>query len=259
MIDVLTGGNGFIGKRLRQKLRDAMAVGHDDIGSMAWPDCDRFFFLSTYGNLAGQDDVHEIIRANIGHLGYVLASYIQESSVNSFVFVSSSSVTLPVQTAYSRMKRAGEEMVLGSALPACVVRPFSVTGVGEQEQHLIPKLIRSCLEREEMKIVLDATHDYVDVADVVDGLIKVADHRITGVMEFGKGTAISNAEVLDMVEYVTGKKANWRSVETMRPYDTQRWCCENFAVRPEIWSPKKTLEDSIEEMVDAYKFRRKNK
>lgn len=264
MIDIITGANGFIGKRLMQKIGSgAIAVPHASIFETAFPNCDRFFFLSTYGNMAGQSDIHETLQANVGQLGYALGSYIdgsyiEESKCESFVFVSSSSVNLPVQTPYSHAKRAGEEMVLASGIPACIVRPYSVTGVGEQPEHLIPTLIRSCMDRERVVLNPDPTHDFIDVEDIVNGLIMMADKKVTGLIELGHGNAYSNLQVLRLVEYICGKKANVSMTEKpVRDYDTKDWFCMNFRASQFGWLPQKNLTDSITEMVAAYKFKRK--
>lgn len=257
MIDIVTGASGFIGKHLMRKIGSgAIAIKHDEIGETAFPDCDRFFFLSTYGNYIGHDDLSEVLRSNIGHLGYVLAAYIEESKCESFVYMSSSSVNLPVQTPYSHAKRAGEEMALASCLPACVVRPYSVTGVGEQAEHLIPTLIRSCLEGERMRFVPDAVHDFVDVEDVVAGLIMLSEKRAVGRFELGNGLPYRNSTVKEMVEEICGRRAVIREVDSLRDYDYDDWYCKDDKARDLGWKPTKDLFKSISEMVAAHKFKR---
>lgn len=259
MIDILTGANSFLGKRLMQKIgAGAVTVPHDAIPDTAWPDCDRFFFLSTYGNIVGQTDISEIMRANIGHLGYVLESYREESKCEHFTFVSSSSVLLPIQTPYSRAKRAAEEMMLAYGTKGCILRPFSIVGVGEQAEHLIPTLIRSCLEGETMQFVPEPVHDFVDVSDVVEAMLSLAENKSTGIFEIGRGIPVTNAEVRCIVEDICKQKANLRIIDSMRDYDYSNWYMKDNRLALGC-TPKKSLKDSIQEMVDAYKFRRKQK
>jgi nucleoside-diphosphate-sugar epimerase len=171
-----------------------------------------------------------------------------------FCYMSSSSVTLPVQTPYSRTKRAAEEIL--QALPevkSCIVRPYSVTGVGEQKEHLIPTLIRSCMEGEEMPFAPWPVHDFVDVEDVVSGLIRLSEKQLTGVFEFGKGIPYSNQEVKDHVEEACGYKANVKLAANLRAYDNQSWACKQPFVPVGIFRATKTLAESISEMVEAYK------
>lgn len=216
-------------------------------------DCGHFFFLSAYGNMAHHSNICEMFDANTSQLAGTLAELIRSGGCELFVYASSSSVTLPVQTPYSRMKSAGEQLVMASGLPALIIRPFSVTGVGEQREHLIPTLIRSCFEQTPMDLVMDATHDFVDVQDVVSGVMLLVDQKATGVFELGTGISTPNHEVLRLVETATGKRAVVRPVPSMRSYDSSAWFCMNDAAKKAGWKLSKTLDQSIANMVDDYK------
>lgn len=263
MIDnFVTGSSGFIGKHLMAKLVpphkasnlgvDTIAIPHDDIvRPVFWMmPCRKFFFLSAYGNMPDQTNPSRILASNVGHLGVILVQMLVDKMVpESFVYMSSSSVNLHVQTPYSRTKRAGEEMVLAMPIPGLVIRPYSCTGVGEQKEHLIPTLIRACMEGTPVDLVYDAVHDYIDVEDVVESIIKLSSKGATGIVELGSGKPTTNEEVLSIVESVTGRKANVRKVDSLRPYDNHDWYCRN------PWSngtKRKSLINSIREMVAVY-------
>lgn len=252
MIDnYVTGASGFIGKHLVPKLKGkTVTIPHTHIKEYDFKDFKRFYFLSTYGNMAHHEDPLQILEANIVHPRYVIESILAKKlHCESFVFTSSSSVLLPVLTQYSVTKRAAEEMLQSTSLPYCIVRPYTVTGVGEQKEHLIPTLIRSCMEGYSMEFVPDATHDYVDVEDVVDAILILSKKKSKGIFELGRGVAVTNQEVLDIVEQITGRKANIKVVEQLRDYDTKEWFCKTEGER---WPQLKTLKQSIIEMVNAY-------
>lgn len=256
MIDnYCTGSNGFLGKHLIERLEGkTISIPHRQILHFKIEPFRRFFFLSTYGNMAGQESIARILRGNVIDCGMVIEDVIHSGfSPESFIFVSSSSVGLSVQTAYSRAKRSTEEMLQGTSLPFCIVRPYSVTGLHEQKQHLIPTLIRSCMEGEEMELVPDATHDFIDVHDVVNGLVMLADQKAVGIFELGSGLAWTNLEVCEIVEEICGCKANIKLVKSMRSYDNSKWYCRNFEAGKYGWAPTKTLAHSIQEMVVQYK------
>lgn len=241
-----------MGKHLWHRLTDTetvLAIPHEQLGTYKFKPFKKFYFLSTYGNIAGQTDVSKIMKANIADLSHVLA-FVRETAGTSIMFMSSSSVTLPVQTSYSRAKHAAEEMIKNAHVPYMIVRPYSVTGVGEQSEHLIPTLIRSCMEGASMELVPDAVHDYVDVEDLVDGIIQLDQRDARGTFEFGGGRGTDNTKVVELVEKACGKKANITVVKQLRDYDNTDWVCRNPA---EGWKPKKALEQSIQEMVSAYK------
>jgi len=139
----ITGASGFIGKHLTERLDEFVTIPHEKIKTIKLKPFERFFFLSTYGNMSFHDDDKKILQANILDLIHILET--MERDFKSFVFISTSSVRLPRQTMYSRSKKAAEEILLSYMekynLPVCIIRPFSITGVGEQKEHLIPTLM----------------------------------------------------------------------------------------------------------------------
>lgn len=252
----ITGAGGFIGRQLCKRLPTHTAIPHQDVHKASIEDCQRFFFLSTYGNMAQHDDIGVILQANVIDLASVLR---KPFTCGLFVYVSSSSVLLPVQTPYSLTKQAGERIVAASGIAHCIIRPYSVTGVNEQREHLIPTLIRSCFEQTPMNLVMDATHDFIDVDDVVRGMIMLSELGERGVFELGTGIPTTNEQVLHLVEAATGLKAVVNPVNSIRDYDSSDWYCRNDSARDLGWFPVKTLADSIREMVDAYKNERAGK
>lgn len=254
MVDnYVTGGGGFIGSRLVSKLDgNTIPVPHSKLDFFRFQPHHRFFWLGTYGNMVGQDNKFTLWQSNLFDLVNALDKLLANPPFSPFLFMSSSSVGLPVQTPYSRTKRASEEILLSiKDFPACIVRPFSVTGVGEQKSHLIPTLIRSCLEGEPMDFAPDATHDFVDVQDVVTGILTLSKIGAKGIHEFGNGVAVTNEEVRHLVTEITGQKPNIQNVHIqLRDYDDQNWCCRNGC---EYWQPTKSLRQSITEMVAQYR------
>lgn len=227
-----------------KKLPNAKSLEHHEIAYIRF-NSDLLFFLSTYGNMAHHSDYQMMVNANVSDLITVTGLF-----DGWLCYMSSSSVTLPVQTPYSRTKRAGEEIL--QALPelkSCIVRPYSVTGVGEQKEHLIPTLIRSCMEGEKMMFNPFPVHDFIDVSDIVDGLLMVAEQEHTGIVEFGNGRPVTNQEVREIVEQACGKQANAKVTrDKLRDYDTSAWFCPS----PHFKS-NKNLVQSISEMVEDYK------
>lgn len=249
-----TGLSGFVGSHLSKKL-DIIGIPHDKIPTTQIKQLDNFFFLSAYGNMAFHTEDEKIIKANITDLVDIILTT-SKLNFKSFVYISTSSVNLKNQTMYSRTKKAGEEILLSFMekyhLPIAIIRPFSITGVGEQKEHLIPTLIRSCYTGEQVNFVQEPVHDFIDVDDVVDGIINLSQNSARGIFELGSGKQYSNSQVLDIVEKVTGKKANINFVPKLRDYDSENWVSTNFKSRGWGWMPTKSLEQSITEMVEAY-------
>jgi nucleoside-diphosphate-sugar epimerase len=207
------------------------------------------FDLAAYGNMAGhRGDPGEIYSANLMR---VIDSVGNLSENQKFLYVSTSSVMLPIKTPYSLSKKAAEEYLKHSGKRIAIARPFSITGVGDQEDHLIPTLIRSCLYNLEMPFVEEPVHDFLDVNDFVDALLTIREKaQFAGeVYEIGSGQQHTNQEVRERVEFYTGSKANVKIVDSMRKYDSKVWVSNNERISTLGWSPSRTLSDSIEEMV----------
>lgn len=210
-------------------------------------------FAQAYGNYHWQTDVYQTYKANVSALARTLQN---ADVVKGLVYVSSTSVLLPHQTHYSASKKAGEEMISIAArdrgVSALSVRPSSITGVGEQKEHLIPKLIDSCLNGTEIPFVGEPTHDFIDVSDVCRAIIFLAQNAkdLKGeAINISSGTTTSNEEVLGLVEDYTGRRANVRRASQLRDYDTKEWVVDNSRLVGLGWTPRVKLKQSIKDMV----------
>ena len=235
----LVRGKGFVGDRL-------IKMGGEYLPRNWEGHFETVIYTAGYGNYYDQKDVYETYRVN------VLEPLKLIQNCENFVYISTSSVLLPVQTSYSHSKKTMEE-ILENYENAVVIRPSSITGVGEQGKHLIPTLIRSCLYSEKMPFVSEPTHDFIDIEDFCRGLLYVSENidQYKGKsLNLSSGINYSNQEVKEIVEGVTGKKANVKLVESMRKYDTDKWI-----VKPDLHFAKKTLYQSISEMYEAENIR----
>lgn len=245
-------GKGFIGKHLSDKV-PIVHIPHEKISTIKLQPFTHFYFFSSYGNLASHNDEDAIFKANIEDLIAILRQA-KTMKFKSFVYMSSSSVMLKTQTTYSRCKRAAEEILLAfmekNDVPVLIIRPFSVTGVGEQKEHLIPTLLRAAQTGETVNFVPDAVHDFIDVEDVVNGINNLVEHGARGIYQLGTSIKTTNRQVLDAVEEITGKKVKIHRVNSMRAYDNDQWAASSFKARAWGWLPRKTLHDSIKEQYE---------
>src|SRR3990167_1710511 len=258
----ISGSHGSIGSTLVEHLeRSVQEVIRGDRLCEYVPKVDRVVDLAAYGNTSGHaGDVYEIYRANVMRpINLIKAIQTTSPDCRSIMFISSSSVLLDKQTHYSLSKQALERMVIKFAeefqLPIVVIRPSTVTGPGEAPQRLIPKLIDSCLNGTEMPFVAAPTHDYVDVRDVVSAILLLSQKapELAGrVFNVSSNACTTNQEVREIVEEVTEKKANLKIVESMRPYDNDKWTVDNTEMLKLGWKPEVTLRQSIEYMVSDF-------
>jgi dTDP-glucose 4,6-dehydratase len=216
---------------------------------------DVIFDLASYGNMSGQNNIKETYKANL--LRVMDMTTDNKNLKTKYIFVSTSSVLLPKQTPYSLSKKSAEDfvkyMVDTYNIKASIVRPFTVIGVGEQPEHLIPKLIRSCLRGDQMPFVSEPVHDYIDVDDFVDALLLIKDKsQFNGeVYEVGSGFQVSNESIKESVEELIGKNANIKYVTSMRSYDTTNWqTADTTMIKSLGWGRKFNLEDTLKKMID---------
>ena len=257
---LITGSRGSIGSKLVDALPDADIIRGDRLCEFV-PKVDHVVDLAAYGNTSGHaGEIYEIYRANVLRPISLLTAIRRNSpDCKSIVLTSSSSVLLEQQTHYSLSKKVLEALALKMAdefkLPIVIIRPATVTGPGEDLRRLIPKLIDSCLNGTEMPFVAEPTHDYVDVRDVVDAILMLS-HRspeVTGrVFNLSSNKSTSNQEVLEIVEKLTGKKANLKMVGQMRAYDNKNWVVDNSEMLKLGWSLRYSLEDSVRNMIENY-------
>lgn len=285
---VITGSNGFIGKALTTRLND---LKHEVFGipheMLAIPEQlseeldsinpDYIVHLASYGNYSDQTEEDQMLASNVFGT-YMLLKATSGMDYKRFINVSSSSVygkkldpmtesmSLDTDTFYGCTKACGEYLARAFRnryhKPIITIRPFSVTGIGEQSSHLIPTLIKRVCEKEEVDLVPKPVHDYIDVRDLVDAIIILCESNtvIPNVVNIGSGKQYTNEEVLKLVEQEVGKKATKvNTKESMRSYDTSLWLADTTLMRSFGWKPNFSLPESIKDMVEEYKFQKELK
>jgi len=279
MKEIIAGAGGFLGSNLRRhfgnKGKEVVVLPSEmllDIGGMhellKVNEPYRFYYLAAYGNLRGQNDIQEIYRAIINKLLNVLQAT-EGTDCRSFITAGSTSeygnkdvpmtedMILEPDGFYGAAKAGATQLALVWAkktdTPTIVFRPSSMTGVGEQPIHLIPTLIRSCLLKEPIPFVAEAYHDYINVLDVCSALEILADKakEVSGqVFNVGIGSQVSNEEIKNMLESITGQKAVInKAVRYKAEYASEVWIADSTKMRNLGWKPNWTIMQTLKEMV----------
>lgn len=239
---VISGSTGFIGSHLANTLRKkgirVVPLSHELFDDPIKLRCfferekpDYIYHLAAYGNMAYQTEATQIFEANL--LGtFMMLNQSKHIPYKAFINVSSSSVILPYQTMYSATKRGAEELckafVNEYGKQIVSIRPFSVYGPGEAAHRFIPTVFRSCLEGEAL-VLADGSHDWIYIDEVVNVLLNARNFppSFSGeALDAGTGTCTSNADVVRLIEKITGKKANIVAHKQLRQFDTNNWKAE---------------------------------
>lgn len=182
---------------------------------------DRVFHLAAIISIVG-DPTGEVWRVNV-HGPRNAATVAFECGVGRFVHCSSvhsfdlercgSSLdesglptTHPDAPAYDRSKRAGEEavrLVVQKGLDAVVVNPTGIIGPDDRGPSRMGETVLQFMTRK-IPVGITGQFDFVDVRDVVEGLIAAGDRGRTGENYLLSGSRLSIRELGMLVERYSG-------------------------------------------------------
>ena len=272
----ITGSGGFIGSHLLKRLpkRNVTCLPHTYCNSVDPLEMlfeqnppDYIFHLSSYGNMASQQDEAEMIRANnMALMNLMLAS--RRYDYKSFINFSSSSVygnkkhpmhetnSLESKTFYGVTKISGELLVRAFVekydKPIVNVRPFSIYGPGEASFRFIPTVIR-CLKKKEPMKLAPGMHDWVFCEDFIDALMLVQENvnELKGkAVNIGTGVEYDNYDVFKKLCLIAGilnpNKLPIEHISSLRSQDS--WVADNSLIKSLGWLPAHSLQEGLEKV-----------
>ena len=167
---------------------------------------------------------------------------------------------------YARTKAAAE--LLGSAyadrgLDVVRARSFNHTGPGQTPGFVLPSFAKQAAEiaaghREPRLSVgnLDSVRDFLDVQDVVDAYIRLADRKTpAGVYNVASGRGVRIGDALESVLQKTGVSAEIEvDAERFRPTDVAVGDATRLR-EATGWEPHVSFDDSLRSLVEDWKVR----
>lgn len=237
---LVTGLSGFTGQFLKWKLE---MLGHQVVGlyDVSQPNIrvnlskqhavteavlsinpDMVVHLAAVAFVA-HDNIDEIYHTNLLGTQHLLKAIQQMEQLPSHILIASSAniygntdvgiitediLPCPAND-YAVSKLAMEYMVHTwcNKLPITIVRPFNYTGVGQNEQFLIPKIIKHFKKKTPIIELgnLDVVRDFSDVRDVVDVYAKILEQKATGdVYNVCSGFGASLLEIIEIMKQLSG-------------------------------------------------------
>jgi nucleoside-diphosphate-sugar epimerase len=275
---LVTGSNGFIGKRLVQKLR---ALGRE--------------VIEFSGNILEDDSYQRLLKEDVTHCFHLAAkSFVPESWKNpsdyietnvygtekvleycrykqaSFTFISSymygSPKYLPIDekhplqpsNPYALSKYLGEELCRFYSehfkMKISIIRPFNIYGPGQDGRFLIPLILDQFYsDSKEVKLMdLSPKRDYIYVDDLTEALVLTVNvkDQLT-VLNIGSGYSLSVTEVIKEIKKASGIEKEVQSAGETRPNEIPDTVAEiSQAKRILGWEPKVSFAEGIRKIIE---------
>jgi nucleoside-diphosphate-sugar epimerase len=275
---LVTGADGFVGRRLVRALRDAgygvyaHSGGSGDIARcrLDYPGVTRVFHLAARSfvpdswadargfyevNVLGTVNVLEFCRAQKAALLYV-SSYVYGTPTE-----------LPIPESHRRMavNPYGHTKILAEdvcdfyaaahGVRVCVVRPFNLYGPGQDEKFLIPLLIRQAADPESRAIeVADdlPKRDYLHVDDLIRLLLIASERNAAGVYNAGSGESVSIRQVVEILNQFVPTPKALKSRGERRPQEIMDVVADVRKAASELgWNPCIPLRDGLAQLMEA--------
>jgi nucleoside-diphosphate-sugar epimerase len=107
---------------------------------------------------------------------------------------------------YNISKAMGESIALASGKKTRVVRLSNVYGDDFTSENFLPSVIKDAVLKK--KVVLqtsaESTKDYINICDVVDGLINIATKGKYKIYNLASGVNVPNQQLMDRISQLTG-------------------------------------------------------
>ena len=274
---LITGGSGFIGRSLIERLsgEEIFLIGRNWQTSLELPNQIKNFNPDYVIHCAAEiKDPSKTFESNILMTNWLL-NVTKDINYKAFVSLGSSSeygeTNIPMsekellkpRTMYEGTKGASTLLCQGFAReynkPVAVIRPFSVYGIHEPDNRLIPTLLRNFKNNTISKISL-GVHDFIHINDFIDGILSVLysekEIMLGDIVHFGSGVQYSNLEVFNIIKNIFKSNLEYEKIDNIfNKYDTLNWVANiTYAKTKYKFNPKYTLETGLKEIYER-KFR----
>lgn len=161
------------------------------------------------------------------------------------------------QDLYSATKGCATLLCQGYArkynLDIVIVRPYSLYGPHESDFRLIPRLTKSFIDNEPMKLV-NGVHDFCYIDDFVyaiDIILKSEKREFGEIINVSNGIQYTNLRVYQYFKEIIGKEGNVNLLNEFVTYNN--WICDNKKIKIKYnWSPQYTLKLGIQKYIEYY-------
>ncbi len=142
-------------------------------------------------------------------------------------------------------------------LPIVTLRPFLTYGPGQENNMLIPSVIKSVIKGESFEMTAgEQTREFNYVDDIVEGFIKAATTKkaIGEIINIGNGLEFKIKDVVKKIlELMNSPFKPNIGVLGYRPGETWHFYCDNTKAMELLgWGPRVNLEDGLKMTIDWF-------
>ena len=222
---LITGGTGYIGKKLTQKLMEKYnpiySVGIEELDLQNYEEVLDFLKKNKIRKIIHlgwkMENNNEAIYDNIEALNNLLKAS-EEVQVEKIIFTSTNNVygtelngnnfseedkiNLDKNNKYGISKYLGEELVKYSMYEkACIIRIADVYGPNQNHGNLMKGIISNLENKKNIQLYGEGKRerDYIYIDDVIRGLEFIYENNLTGIFNLGTGVGTSVKRITDIV------------------------------------------------------------
>ena len=277
---LVTGSDGFVGKRLVQKLKlnghnvisnrsadgDLTQVRFDNIDvdwivhlaartfvPQSWKEPYDYYRV----NVLGTANILECCRRTGAGITF-LSSYIYgvpETSpvLESHRFAPNSPYNHSKVLAESLVQFYGQDFGVNSV----ILRPFNIYGAGQDAQFLIPFIVDQVLDASVKEITvqnLSPKRDYLFVEDLIEAITLSISQQGNSIYNIGSGISYSVEEILLLTMQASGINKPYRETGERRQGELDDLIADISLVKRDLgWEPRVNLYDGISKMIKELK------
>ena len=280
---LVTGGTGFLGRHLVQRLRAAKIgvvtpnraqgfdLQRDDLplnevdhvfhlaartGVVeAWHDPVGFFHTNTHGTVRVLDQC----RRHGCSLTYVSAYVYGQPQRLPIAETDPVAANNPYAFSKSMAEEACRFFFKNFGLPVTILRPFNVYGPGQGEQFLLTRIAVQAVDRNCQEIVvrdLAPRRDYIFISDAIDAILASLETKSGSLFNIGSGISYSVADAIRTVCRLAGvTKPSRAIVGATRPNEINDVVADITALRAETgWMPRVSFDEGLRQLIEALRF-----
>lgn len=222
---LITGGTGYIGKKLTQKLMEKYnpiySVGIEELDLQNYVEVLDFLKKNKIRKIIHlgwkMENNNEAIYDNIEALNNLLKAS-EEVQIEKIIFTSTNNVygtelngnnfseedkiNLDKNNKYGISKYLGEELVKYSTNEkACIIRIADVYGPNQNHGNLMKGIISNLENKKNIQLYGEGKRerDYIYIDDVIRGLEFIYENNLTGIFNLGTGVGTSVKRITDIV------------------------------------------------------------